>query len=119
MVALRLQPSAACVKNCPVVTLFGSFQYFLRFELCCAGGAKFCFYLAMEAGMDAAIVSASKILLCRGLRKVTRSLPSADFDQRRFEGDVCVSLAELTTLFEGRQQNAIAAKMKVYPRRTS
>jgi len=28
MVALRLQPSAACVKNCPVVTLFWEFPIF-------------------------------------------------------------------------------------------
>jgi len=57
MVALRLQPSAACVKNCPVVT-FGSFQYFLRFEPAARVVLNSMFlHLAMEAGMDAAIVS--------------------------------------------------------------
>ena len=61
-------------------------------------------HLAMEAGMDAAIVSASKILPLAKIdpqhQEVCRQLI---FDERRFEGDVCVydPLAELTTLFEG------------------
>ncbi len=61
-------------------------------------------HLAMEAGMDAAIVSASKILPLAKIdpkhQEVCRQLI---FDERRFEGDICVydPLAELTTLFEG------------------
>lgn len=61
-------------------------------------------HLAMEAGMDSAIVSASKILPLAKIdpqhQEVCRQLI---FDQRKFEGDVCVydPLTELTTLFEG------------------
>ncbi|GAC1458547.1 MAG: methionine synthase [Chamaesiphon sp.] len=61
-------------------------------------------HLAMEAGLDAAIVSASKILPLAKIepehQEVCRKLI---FDERKFEGDVCVydPLAELTTLFEG------------------
>ncbi|MBI1242774.1 methionine synthase [Umezakia ovalisporum] len=59
---------------------------------------------AMTAGMDAAIVSANKILPLSKIeakyQEVSRDLI---YDRRRFEGDVCVydPLAELTTLFEG------------------
>ncbi len=59
---------------------------------------------AMAAGMDAAIVSASKILPLAKIepqhQEVCRQLI---FDERQFEGDVCVydPLTELTTLFEG------------------
>ena len=59
---------------------------------------------AVEAGLDAAIVNASKIepLNRIGERelKVARELI---YDQRRFEGDVCTydPLTEFTTLFEG------------------
>ncbi|WAL60525.1 methionine synthase [Thermocoleostomius sinensis] len=59
---------------------------------------------AMAAGMDAAIVSAAKILPLAKIepahQEVCRQLI---YDQRRFEGDVCVydPLTELTTLFEG------------------
>ncbi|WP_017651950.1 methionine synthase [Fortiea contorta] len=59
---------------------------------------------AMAAGMDAAIVSASKILplskIEAGHQEICRQLI---YDQRRFEGDVCVydPLAELTTVFAG------------------
>ena len=59
---------------------------------------------AMAAGMDAAIVSASKILPLVKIepqhQEVCRQLI---FDERQFEGDVCVydPLTELTTLFEG------------------
>ncbi|MBD1923524.1 methionine synthase [Microcoleus sp. FACHB-831] len=61
-------------------------------------------HYAMEAGMDAAIVSASKILPLAKIepehQEVCRKLI---FDERKFEGDVCVydPLGELTTLFEG------------------
>ncbi|AUT03945.1 methionine synthase [Nostoc sp. CENA543] len=59
---------------------------------------------AMAAGMDAAIVSASKILPLSKIeahhQEVCRKLI---YDERKFEGDVCVydPLAELTKLFEG------------------
>ncbi|HEY9799583.1 MAG TPA: methionine synthase [Leptolyngbyaceae cyanobacterium] len=59
---------------------------------------------AMAAGMDAAIVSASKILPLSKIeerhQEVCRQLI---YDQRKFEGDVCVydPLTELTKLFEG------------------
>jgi 5-methyltetrahydrofolate--homocysteine methyltransferase len=59
---------------------------------------------AMDAGMDAAIVSAAKILPLAKIdpahQEVCRQLI---YDQRRFEGEVCVydPLTELTTLFEG------------------
>jgi 5-methyltetrahydrofolate--homocysteine methyltransferase len=61
-------------------------------------------HLATEAGLDSAIVSAAKILPLAKIeprhQEVCRQLI---FDQRRFEGDVCVydPLTELTTLFEG------------------
>ncbi|WP_445636648.1 methionine synthase [Nostoc sp. DSM 114161] len=59
---------------------------------------------ATQVGMDAAIVSASKILPLSKIeerhQEICRQLI---YDQRRFEGDVCVydPLAELTTLFAG------------------
>ena len=61
-------------------------------------------HLAMEAGLDSAIVSASKILPLAKIdpqhQEVCRKLI---FDERQFDGDVCTydPLAELTTLFEG------------------
>ncbi|HEY9674888.1 MAG TPA: methionine synthase [Waterburya sp.] len=62
-------------------------------------------HLAMEAGMDAAIVSASKILPLAKIepehQEVCRKLI---FDERQFDGDICTydPLGELTTLFEGK-----------------
>ena len=59
---------------------------------------------AVEAGLDAAIVNASKIEPLNRIGeqelKVARELI---YDQRRFESDVCVydPLTEFTTLFEG------------------
>ncbi|MBD2385693.1 methionine synthase [Cylindrospermum sp. FACHB-282] len=59
---------------------------------------------AMTAGMDAAIVSASKILPLSKIsdrhQEICRQLI---YDQRQFEGDVCVydPLGELTTVFAG------------------
>jgi 5-methyltetrahydrofolate--homocysteine methyltransferase len=61
-------------------------------------------HYAVEAGLDAAIVNASKILPLNRIgereREVARELI---FDERRFEGDLCVydPLAEFTRLFEG------------------
>jgi 5-methyltetrahydrofolate--homocysteine methyltransferase len=60
---------------------------------------------AMQVGMDAAIVSASKILPLAKIepehQQVCRNLI---FDQRQFEGEVCTydPLTKLTTLFEGK-----------------
>jgi 5-methyltetrahydrofolate--homocysteine methyltransferase len=59
---------------------------------------------AVEAGLDAAIVNASKILPLNRIGerelKVARELI---YDERRFDGDVCTydPLTEFTTLFEG------------------
>lgn len=60
---------------------------------------------AMAAGMDAAIVSASKILPLAKIepehQEVCRKLI---YDERQFDGDICTydPLAELTTLFQGK-----------------
>ncbi len=59
---------------------------------------------AVEAGLDAAIVNASKIVPLNRIgereREVARDLV---YDRRLFDGDVCTydPLAEFTTLFEG------------------
>jgi 5-methyltetrahydrofolate--homocysteine methyltransferase len=60
---------------------------------------------AMAVGMDAAIVSASKILPLAKIepehQEVCRKLI---YDERQFDGDICTydPLGELTTLFEGK-----------------
>ncbi len=60
--------------------------------------------LAIEAGLDSAIVSASKILplarIDEAHQQICRQLI---FDQRQFEGEICTydPLTELTTLFQG------------------
>lgn len=59
---------------------------------------------AMAAGMDAAIVSAAKILpLAKIEPKHQEVCHQLIYDERQFEGDVCVydPLTELTRLFEG------------------
>jgi 5-methyltetrahydrofolate--homocysteine methyltransferase len=62
-------------------------------------------HLAMEAGMDSAIVSPNKILPLAKIepehQEVCRKLI---YDERQFDGDVCIydPLGELTTLFEGK-----------------
>ncbi|ARV62248.1 methionine synthase [Nostocales cyanobacterium HT-58-2] len=59
---------------------------------------------AIAAGMDAAIVSASKILPIAKIEERHQEVCcQLIYDERKFEGDVCVydPLAELTTLFEG------------------
>ncbi len=61
-------------------------------------------HYATAAGMDAAIVSASKILpLARIEDKHQEVCRQLIFDDRKFDGDICVydPLTELTTLFEG------------------
>ncbi|MDJ0733486.1 MAG: methionine synthase [Nostocaceae cyanobacterium] len=58
----------------------------------------------MAAGMDAAIVSANKILpLSKIEEKHQEICRQLIYDERKFEGDVCVfdPLGELTTMFEG------------------
>ncbi|MDV2992428.1 MAG: Methionine synthase [Chroococcidiopsis sp. SAG 2025] len=59
---------------------------------------------AIQVGMDGAIVSASKILpLAKIEEKHQEICRQLIYDDRKFEGDVCVydPLTELTTLFEG------------------
>ncbi len=61
-------------------------------------------HYAMEAAMDAAIVSASKILpLARIEDQQQQVCRQLIFDERKFDGDICVydPLTELTTLFAG------------------
>lgn len=58
----------------------------------------------MNAGMDAAIVSASKILpLSKIEEKHQEICRQLIYDERKFKGDVCIfdPLGELTTMFEG------------------
>lgn len=70
---------------------------------------------AVEAGLDAAIVNASKIEPLNRIGaqelKVARELI---YDQRRFEGDVCVydPLTEFTRLFEGVKSKATKKSSK-------
>jgi len=64
---------------------------------------------AVEAGLDAAIVNASKIEpLNRIGEKETQVARELIYDQRKFEGDVCVydPLTEFTKLFEGVKSKA-------------
>jgi 5-methyltetrahydrofolate--homocysteine methyltransferase len=77
---------------------------------------------AMEVGLDAAIVSASKILPLSKIdpehQKVCQDLI---YDRRLFEGDVCIydPLTKLTTLFEGKKakkEQAIDANLPVEER---
>lgn len=62
-------------------------------------------HYATEVGMDAAIVSASKILPLAKIdpehQEICRKLI---FDERQFDGDICIydPLAELTTVFAGK-----------------
>ncbi|MDX2214134.1 MAG: methionine synthase [Oculatellaceae cyanobacterium bins.114] len=71
-------------------------------------------HLAMEAGMDGAIVSAAKILPLAKIdpdhQEICRKLI---FDERQFEGDICVydPLAQLTTLFEGKSSKDAANRV--------
>ena len=70
---------------------------------------------AVEAGLDSAIVNASKIEPLNRIGeqelKVARELI---YDQRRFEGDVCVydPLTEFTKLFEGVKAKSTAKSSK-------
>jgi 5-methyltetrahydrofolate--homocysteine methyltransferase len=75
-------------------------------------------HLSMEAGLDAAIVSAAKILPLAKIdpehQEICRQLI---FDERRFEGDVCVfdPLTELTQLFEGKTTKRDRSEVKNLP----
>jgi 5-methyltetrahydrofolate--homocysteine methyltransferase len=60
---------------------------------------------AMEAGLDAAIVSANKILpLAKIEQEHQQVCLDLIYDRRKFEGDICIydPLTKLTTLFEGK-----------------
>ena len=60
---------------------------------------------AMEAGMDSAIVSASKILPLAKIEPDHQELcRKLIYDERQFDGDICTydPLAEITKLFEGK-----------------
>ena len=64
---------------------------------------------AVEAGLDAAIVNASKIEpLNRIGEQETKVARELIYDQRKFEGDVCIydPLTEFTKLFEGVKSKA-------------
>jgi 5-methyltetrahydrofolate--homocysteine methyltransferase len=70
---------------------------------------------AVEAGLDAAIVNASKIEpLNRIGEKELQVARELIYDQRRFEGDVCVydPLTEFTKLFEGVKSKAAKKSSK-------
>src|SRR5947199_7993895 len=59
---------------------------------------------AVEAGLDAAIVNASKIVPLNRIPEREREVAQElIYDRRKFEGDVCVydPLTEFTKLFEG------------------
>ncbi|REJ78802.1 MAG: methionine synthase [Acidobacteria bacterium] len=65
---------------------------------------------AVEAGMNSAIVNASKILpLNRFNEREIEVARELIYDRREFEGDVCTydPLTEFTTLFEGKKASAI------------
>lgn len=72
----------------------------------------------VEAGMNSAIVNASKILPLNRFNEheieVARDLI---YDRRKFEGDVCVydPLTEFTTLFEGKTAQSIKEDISVLP----
>src|SRR5690349_1759950 len=70
---------------------------------------------AVETGLDAAIVNASKIEpLNRIGEKEIKVARELIYDQRRFEGDVCVydPLTEFTKLFEGVKEKATKKSSK-------
>jgi 5-methyltetrahydrofolate--homocysteine methyltransferase len=65
---------------------------------------------AVEAGMNSAIVNASKILpLSRFNEHEIEVARELIYDQRKFEGDVCVydPLTEFTTLFQGKKATSM------------
>ena len=72
----------------------------------------------VEAGMNSAIVNASKILPLNRFNEheidVARELI---YDQRKFEGDVCVydPLGEFTTMFEGKTAKSMKQDISILP----
>src|SRR6266404_2718529 len=73
---------------------------------------------AREAGLDAAIVNASKILpLNRFNEREVEVASDLIYDRRKFSGDVCTydPLGELTTLFEGATTKSIKKDFTVLP----
>ncbi len=72
----------------------------------------------VEAGMNSAIVNASKILpLMRFTEHEIDTARDLIYDRRKFEGDVCVydPLAEFTTLFEGKTAQSIKPDISNLP----
>ncbi|HEX8495277.1 MAG TPA: methionine synthase [Pyrinomonadaceae bacterium] len=73
---------------------------------------------AVEAGLDAAIVNASKIVPLNRIgereRDVARELI---YDQRKFDGDICIydPLGEFTTLFEGVTTKSVKKDQSALP----
>ncbi|MEZ5427991.1 MAG: methionine synthase [Pyrinomonadaceae bacterium] len=73
---------------------------------------------AVEAGMNSAIVNASKILpLNRFSEHEIEVARELIYDQREFEGEVCVydPLTEFTTLFEGKTTRSMKADISDLP----
>ena len=72
----------------------------------------------VEAGMNSAIVNASKILpLVRFNEHEIDTARDLIYDRRKFDGDVCTydPLAEFTTLFEGRTAQSIKPDISKLP----
>jgi 5-methyltetrahydrofolate--homocysteine methyltransferase len=72
----------------------------------------------VEAGMNSAIVNASKILpLMRFNEHEIDTARDLIFDRRKFDGDVCVydPLAEFTTMFEGKSAQSIKPDISNLP----
>lgn len=72
----------------------------------------------VEAGMNAAIVNASKILpLNRFNEREVEVALDLIYDRRRFEGDICVydPLGEFTMLFEGRSAKSLKTDIAELP----
>jgi 5-methyltetrahydrofolate--homocysteine methyltransferase len=67
---------------------------------------------AMQVGMDAAIVSASKILPLAKIEPAHQQIcRDLIYDRRQFDGDICIydPLTKLTTLFEGKSTRQMRA----------
>jgi 5-methyltetrahydrofolate--homocysteine methyltransferase len=72
----------------------------------------------VEAGMNSAIVNASKILpLARFSEIEIETARDLIYDRRRFEGEICVydPLAEFTKLFEGKTTSALKSDIASLP----
>ncbi|MBC7899167.1 MAG: methionine synthase, partial [Saprospiraceae bacterium] len=72
----------------------------------------------VEAGMNSAIVNASKILpLNRFNEREIEVALDLIYDRRKFDGDICVydPLTEFTTLFEGKTAKSMKPDLSVLP----